>query len=106
MAKTFPFYLIYSFNFARKSGSSTLRSSLPEAATSRAAALNMAPLPCLPKRPAALLTEQRPPRPPPLPCLATSDWSTLQTSLQTHEAIFSTLSPIIANLCKKFGFMH
>ena len=45
MAKDISFYLIYSFNFARKSGSSTLRSSLPEAATSRTAALNMAPLP-------------------------------------------------------------
>ena len=96
MAKTFPFYLIYSFNFARKSGSSTLRSSLPEAATSRAAALNMAPLPCLPKRPAALLTEQRPPRPPPLPCLAISDWSTLHKPVCRRTRRFSLRYPLLS----------
>ena len=101
MAKTFPFDLIYSFNFARKSGSSTLRSSLPEAATSHAALLAQA---------ACCFTyEQRPPRPPP-PCLrlAASDWSTLHKPVcrHVHEAIFSTLSTIIMNLCKMCEFMH
>ena len=92
MAKTFPFYLIYSFNFARKLGSSTLWSSLPEA---QAAC-------CLTYRAAAAQAAT------PLPCLATSDWSTLHKPVcrHDHEAIFSTLSTIIANLSKKFGFMH
>ena len=78
--KTFSFYLIYSFNFARKSGSSML--------CPKQQSVALALLPC--------------------PRLAASYWSTLHKPVcrHDHEAIFSTLSTKILNLCKMIGSMH